>query len=109
MSPKFLKSIHEFIVRPVYLLLRKSLDEGHVPLDWKSTTVIPVFKKGNRCRAENYRPISLTVQICKVAEAIIRDAATKHLETHKLIRLSTRFRSTSFLSHQSTLISRQGY
>lgn len=74
--------------------------------------IIPVFKKGHPCRAENYQLISITSQICKVAEAIILHAFTKHLETHKLIRDSQHgFRArrsclTNLLSN--SLISRQG-
>jgi len=45
MSPRFLKSMHKLIVRPVNLLLQKSLDKGHVPLDWKMANFMPIFKK----------------------------------------------------------------
>jgi len=43
------------------------------------------IKKGNRNKADNYRPISLTSQICKIIESIIRDTAVKHLEDNLLI------------------------
>ena len=88
MSPRFLKLIQEQLVRPVYLLLRKSLDEGSVPLDWKTANVTPIYKKGCRSRAENYRPVSLTSQICKIVESVIRDAVVKHLEKNALIKNS---------------------
>ena len=38
---------------------------------WKSANVTSVFKKGNKLQASNYRPISLTSQIVKLAESII--------------------------------------
>ena len=34
----------------------------------------------------NYRPVSLTSQICKVFEAIVRDEVVEFLDKHKLIR-----------------------
>ena len=34
---------------------------------------MPIFKSGNRNTATNYRPVSLTNQICNVFEAIVRD------------------------------------
>ena len=37
---------------------RKSLDKGIVPADWKLSNVSPIFKKGSRTLAENYRPVS---------------------------------------------------
>ena len=83
--PRFLLQIKEQIAYPLYLLFRKSPDEGSVPEDWKCANVSPVYKKGNRNKAENYRPISLTSQICKLFEAIIRDAVVKHLEDNQLI------------------------
>jgi len=34
----------------------------------------------------NYRPISLTVNLCKVFESIMRDNIIDHLEKYKLIK-----------------------
>jgi len=42
--------------------------------------MIPIFKSGNRNTATNYRPVSLTSQICKVFEAIVRDQVVEFLE-----------------------------
>jgi len=49
---------------------------------------MPIFKSGNRNTATNYRPVSLTSQICKVFEAIVRDQVVEFLEDNKLIRNS---------------------
>ena len=43
---------------------------GIVPDDWKTANVTPIFKKGNRQRVENYRPVSLTSLIGKVCETV---------------------------------------
>jgi len=56
------------------------LNTGDVPQDWKLANVTAIFKKGERCSPSNYRPISLTVIICKVLESIIRDKIMEHLE-----------------------------
>jgi hypothetical protein len=42
------------------IIFRRSLETGEVPPDWRSANVSPVYKKGDRYKAENYRPISLT-------------------------------------------------
>ena len=38
---------------------------------WKKGVVTPLYKKGNKCLVENYRPISLTSTLCKCMEKII--------------------------------------
>ena len=65
--------------QPIYLLWRASLDTGRLPKSVKTSIVIPVFKSGSRCSAENYRPISLTSHICKIFERIIVKAMTAYL------------------------------
>ena len=37
-------------------LFQRSIDSGEVPDDWKEANVAPVFKKGEKYRAANYRP-----------------------------------------------------
>ena len=66
----------------------KVMDNKQVPGDWKEANVIPIFKSGNRNTATNYRPVSLTSQIFKVFEAIVRDQVVEFLEDNKLIRNS---------------------
>ena len=46
---------------------------------------MPLFKKGNKLEASNYRPISLTSIVCKLMERIIRDEIMNHLLINKLI------------------------
>ena len=65
-----------------------SLQEGIVPLEWKETNTIPLFKKGSRNNYVNYRPVSLTSVICKLLETIIRDRTKDFLVKHKLINPS---------------------
>ena len=44
----------------VHAIFTQSLDTGELPRDWSLANVAPIFKKGNRVLAENYRPVSLT-------------------------------------------------
>jgi len=48
----------------------------------------PLFKKGSKQEVGNYRPVSLTSQICKVVESVIRDEIVQHLDQYNLIRNS---------------------
>ena len=58
---------------PLANMFNLSLREGTVPHEWKHANVVPVFKKGNRCKAENYRPVSLPSVVCKLLESLLRD------------------------------------
>ena len=52
-------------------IFQLSVDSGTLPDDWRHAFVTPVFKKGDRHLAENYRPVSLTSVSCKILEHII--------------------------------------
>ena len=45
----------------VHAMFTQSLDTGELPRDWSLANVAPIFKKGNRVLAENYRPVSRLV------------------------------------------------
>ena len=47
--------------------------------------IIPVFKKGDKFEANNYRPISLTLQIIKILESIMYDNIHKLITEYNLI------------------------
>ena len=65
-------------------LFKKSIAEGTVPNVWKTANVTPIFKSGDKTLPQNYRPISLTSQVCKILESIIVDDINKHMQTHNL-------------------------
>ena len=85
-QPRYLKEIAEEICHALTIILRKSLDQGIIPEDWRIANVSPIFKKGSRGKASNYRPVSLTSQVCKVYESILRDAILEHLIKNQLLR-----------------------
>ena len=87
-GPQILQELVEVIASPLATIMRRTLDTGRVPDDWKSANVSPIYKKGPKSSAENYRPVSLTSVCCKVMEAIIKDEIVEHLERNKLIRPS---------------------
>ena len=46
---------------------------------------MPILKNGNRCIAENYRPVSLTSVVCKLLKSLLRDHMVDFLERNNLL------------------------
>ena len=61
------------------------MDEGCIPQDWKIAYVSPIFKKGARNEAENYRPIRLTSIACKLTESFVKDSIMTHMRAENLL------------------------
>ena len=81
----FLKKTKKIISKPLAMLLRKSIDEGKIPEIFKLAYITPIHKGGSRQKPEQYRPVSLTSQIMKVFERVIKQKIMKHLIlNHKL-------------------------
>ena len=64
----------------MHTIFTQSLDTEELPRDWSLANVAPIFKKGNRGLAENYRPVSLTCTTCKLLEYIVCRHILDHVE-----------------------------
>jgi hypothetical protein len=70
---------------PFSMIFTKSFMSAEVPSLWKQANITPIFKKGAKTLASNYRPISLTSVACKVMERIVRDEMFKYLLQNNLL------------------------
>jgi hypothetical protein len=68
-----------------FLIFQASLHQGQVPTIWKDAFITPLFKKGDRSKPSNYRPVSLTLICCKIMEHIIHSTVMKHLDMHGIL------------------------
>jgi hypothetical protein len=84
--PQVLVECAAMLSKPLLMIFHTSLKEGKVPKDWKGANVTAIFKKGSKEEAGNYRPVSLTSCVCKVLEALIKEAMVEHLEMQNLIK-----------------------
>lgn len=84
-NARVLKECKESVSPILTILFNKSLAQGKIPLDWKHANVCPVFKKGDKHDAINYRPISLTCICCKLLEHIISSNIMQYLETNNIL------------------------
>ena len=83
--PRILKECHSEVSNPLCLIFNKSLKESKVPSDWKKVSVTPIFKKGSKKEAGNYRLVSLTPIPGKLLESIIKKQMVRHLEENNLL------------------------
>ena len=87
------------VVEPLSLIFQASFDVGIVLQDWKTAYVIPMFKKGSKTDAGNYRSVSLTSVPCKIMESLIKASITSFLDKSKIITV----RQHGFMKHRSCL------
>ena len=66
------------------MLFLASIDQGKVPSSWKKA-LTPIFKKGNRSSAANYRPVSLIPILSKSCKHILHCAIINHLLEHNVL------------------------
>ena len=97
-NPRLLIELVDCISKPIAILLNKSMEHGEIPNDWKRANVSPIYKKGPRNRAENYRTMSLTSIICKLMEYFVKEAAMNHMIEEKLLSS----KQYGFISGRST-------
>ena len=80
-----LKECSSEIAPILALIYNESLAQGTVPDDWRQANVAPIFKKGEKYDAANYRPVSLTCICCKTLEHIIVSNINKHLAFENIL------------------------
>lgn len=77
--PSFLiRDCASAFVSPLTTLFNLILNCGCFPNTWKQSRVCPVFKKGEKCDIENYRPISIVCNFSKIFEIVLHKIFSHH-------------------------------
>ncbi len=84
-AQRVLKNCPVILAGVMEAIFNKTMEEGKVPSEWRDANISPLFKKGSKLEASNYRPVSLTSVCCKVMEGIVRDSIASHLNRYNLI------------------------
>ena len=82
---RILCSCKNSLAAPLWLLWKSSFDSGRIPLDLKMQYITPLFKKGNKTEAVNYRPVSITSHLIKIFERVMRKHLVRHLEENQAL------------------------
>ncbi|XP_072037037.1 uncharacterized protein [Amphiura filiformis] len=85
--PTWLLKMAATELTPIFTkFLQETLDKGEIPHQWGEANVSAIYKKGEKSRPENYRPVSLTSVPCKeVMEHIIHSHVMGHLEQNSIL------------------------
>ncbi len=73
-SAKLLRECQDELVLPLKLLFSRSQRERFVPDTWKCANVTPIFKKGSKWEAGNYRHIILASVVIKLTLVSLQNA-----------------------------------
>ncbi len=85
LSPRLLKELRQQILKPLTSIYNHTVQSSKVPHDWKLANVTPIFKKGDKSVALNYRPISLTSVAGKILEKILRDKIVQFIAENNVV------------------------
>lgn len=84
-SNRMLKLTINTITVPLTKLFNLSLSSYTYPDLWKVSHVMPLFKKGDKSIASNYRPVSLTSNVGKSFERIVFKHIYNHITMNDLL------------------------
>ena len=94
----FLKAGAEVLCKPITELCNLSISKSTFPSECKIAKLKPLYKKGPRTEAKNYRPISLLPIISKVIEKVVQNQTQCYLDQNNILY---KFQS-GFRSHYSS-------
>ena len=105
MTSKLLKLIKHETSKAITRIVNQSLNTGLFPDKLKCATVIPIFKKRDNTKLDNYRPISILPTISIFLEWVIFDQLYDHFHQHNLLYSSQYGKTLNIIS--CSRISRQ--
>ena len=68
-----LKMCSNSLAFPLSIIYKLVYNTGSLPLQWKLSNIVPIFKKGDKKIVSNYRPVSLLCIASKIMERIIHE------------------------------------
>ena len=83
-STKLLKFLSPPLISPLRVIINQSLITGIFPEKLKIAKVIPLFKKDDKAKTDNYRPISLLSSISKIFEKVVYNQLYRYFTQNKL-------------------------
>ena len=83
-SLKLLKTLKVPLLSPLVMIINQMLNTGTFPDKLKIANILPIYKKEDNTKFDNYRPISLLPVISKLFEKTIFKQIYSYFQEHKL-------------------------
>jgi len=106
---RFIVDSADVIAYPLAHVINLSLIQGIVPDELKAARVVPLFKKSDKTKVENYRPVSILAVFSKIFERVVYDQVESYLNEHNILYnfqsgFRTGFSTDTCLIHLSDII-----
>ena len=88
LPPKLLKNVAKGTAASLTSLYNNCIDQSTWPSAWKMGEWTPVFKKGDRQDARNYRPITSLIAVDKIFELLLSNQVTSHYDETLYYRMT---------------------
>ena len=95
-------SYQKKLAHPLTRIFRSNKLLGDVPNDWKTANVTPIYKRGSKQDLNNYRPISLTSQVCRAFDRVIKEEMLNYFDINNIIFLHGFLKNRSCLTNLLT-------
>ena len=69
----------------ITLIINQCLSSGIFPNKLKMARIVSIFKKNNKTRIQNYRPISILPAISKIVENVMHSQLLEYFRANKLL------------------------
>ena len=79
-----LRECKDALAPSIAKLWQLSFDTSNIADMFRSQSIIPIFKKGSKAVAANYRPVSLTSHLIKLCERMIRKEMVSFFEQNNM-------------------------
>ena len=96
---KLIKDAIEILAAPISTLINKIITTGIIPAEFKTALVTPTFKKGDKNKVDNYRPISVLPAMSKIMEYTIKDQLYEYMEQNNIM---TNWQHAFKIGHSTT-------
>jgi len=98
-SPYLLKIAAPVIANSLTTIFNRIIETGVFPDQWKTSKVLPLFKKDDRKDMSNYRPISILSSISKLFEKILYNQLYAYFEDNNQLNKN----QSGFRARHSTM------